>query len=182
MSELTGLFAQIEAGDTVAIGQLLPLVYKELHRLASAQVAQEQSGQTLQATALVHEAYLRLVGSDSSQTFTNRRYFFGAAAEAMRRILIEQARRKKTIKRGANWRRCELQDLPQTKPVPDLETLSTALQTLEQQDPQAAELVKLRFFAGFSNSAAAEILGVSERTAERIWAYAKSFLYKEIKQ
>ena len=181
MSEVSRILNQLELGDQLVADQLLPLVYDELRRLAHHYLTREKPGQSLQATALVHEAFLRLVGTDEQVSFANRRHFFGAAAEAMRRILVEQARRKKSEKHGGGVKRQELNDIecPSTGHK-DVEVISEALEQLAQRDPEAAELVRLRFFAGFTSSEAANILGVSPRTAERMWVYAKSFLSKEI--
>jgi len=150
-----------------------------LRRLAAAQMAREEPGQTLDATALVHEAYLRLVGD---QHFDNRRHFFAAAAEAMRRILIDRARDKRRLKRGGNWRRLRLDeiDLSVAEPPDDLPALDDALQKLAQEDPLCAELVKLRFFAGLTLEDAASTLGIARRTADRYWAFARSWLYDEL--
>jgi len=183
MSKVSQILAQIESGDTSASEQLLPLVYDELRALAAARLAQEKAGQTLQATALVHEAYLRLVGpDDQQQSWDNRGHFFAAAAEAMRRILIEQARRKATIKAGGLLRRVELSvvDPAVDGPTLDLLALDEALKKLEKKDPRKAELIKLRFFAGLSNQQAAAALGVATSTADLDWAYARSWLRLEM--
>ena len=169
--------------DPKAADQLLPLIYDELRRLAAQKLAHQKPGQTLQATALVHEAYLRLVGQTPRQEWDNRRHFFAAAAEAMRRILIEQARRKSSLKRGGDRQRVELESVePTVLPLEcdDLLGLDEALQKLEQKDPRKAELVKLRFFAGLTSDQAAEALGVSTSTAENDWVYARSWLRLEI--
>lgn len=182
MSDVTRILTQIESGDPSAADQLLPLVYEELRQLAAAKLTHEKPGQTLQATALVHEAYLRLLGHETHASFANRRHFLAAAAEAMRRILIEQARRKRSIKRGGDLRREELIDPPELKgsDQPDLRELSEALERLAARDPQAAELVKLKFFAGLTTTESAQLLEMSERSTERLWVYAKSFLHKEL--
>ena len=182
MSYVTRVFSQIEAGDPVAAQQLLPLVYDELRKLAAARLAQERPGQTLQATALVHEAYLRLVGAEASPGWDSRGHFFAAAAEGMRRILIDQARRKKSDRRGGDWQRCELSDADRIAlPINDeLLDLDEALTRLAAADPQAAEMVKLRVFAGMSVEEAAAAQGVSPRTAKRNWAYARAWLGREL--
>src|SRR5271166_2866820 len=152
MSDVTRILSAIEQGDLTAAGQLLPLVYDELRRLAAHRLANEKPGQTLQATALVHEAYLRLLGAEQVQRWDSRRHFFGAVAEAMRRILIDRARDKRRLKRGGNWRRLRLDDidLSVAEPPDDLPAMDEALQKLAQHDPPCAELVKLRFFAGLT--------------------------------
>jgi RNA polymerase sigma factor (TIGR02999 family) len=182
MSDVTRILSQIESGDPVAADQLLPLVYSELRQMAAAQMIREKPGQTLQATALVHEAYLRLLGSAATASFANRRHFFAAAAEAMRRILIDQARRKQSTKRGGDIQRLELDDLPEvagSSPLNVVE-LSEALDCLAVRDPQAAELVKLKFFAGLTTAESANLLELSPRSTERLWVYAKSFLHKQL--
>jgi RNA polymerase sigma factor (TIGR02999 family) len=179
MSEVTSILSAIQQGDPQATAQLLPLVYGELRNLAAQWLAQEKPGQTLQATALVHEAYLRLVGGHQAQDWNGRRHFFAAAAEAMRRILIDRARHKQTHKAGGGRRRLDLDDI-----VPALEdengdhllALDEALRQLEVEDPRKAELVKLRFFAGLTAKQAAAALGVSTSTVEKDWAYARSWL------
>jgi RNA polymerase sigma factor (TIGR02999 family) len=179
MNNVTRILSAIERGDPHAAGQLLPLVYDELRRLAATKLAQETPGQTLQPTALVHEAYLRLVGSDSAPVWNSRGHFFAAAAEAMRRILIDNARRKQSLKRGGDRRRIDLDDLATAAPAQeDLLALDEALAQLAAADPQAAELVKLRHFAGLTVAQAAEILGVAPRTADFLWAYARAFLLR----
>jgi RNA polymerase sigma factor (TIGR02999 family) len=181
MSDVTRILSQIEKGDPTAADQLLPLVYDELRKLAAAKLAREKPGQTLQATALVHEAYLRLVGRDLDQSFDSRGHFFAAAAEAIRRILIDQARRKQSLKRGGELRQVELLLEPiASEGEVDVLTLDEALDRLSARDSQAADLVKLRFFAGLTAAQSADALGISERTADRIWAYARSFLRKEL--
>jgi RNA polymerase sigma factor (TIGR02999 family) len=183
MNDVTRILSAIEQGDPTAAEQLLPLVYGELRRLAAQKLAQEKPGQTLQATALVHEAYLRLVVGDKAQQWNSRGHFFAAAAEAMRRILVESARRKGRLKHGGNHRRAEL-DAAQVAvkiPVDDLLALDEALTRLAARDSQAAELVKLHCFAGLSIEQAAEVLAVSPRTAYRNWAFAQAWLYRDIR-
>ena len=183
MTEITRLLDAAGAGNTAAAAELLPAVYDELRRLAAARLAHEKPGQTLDATGLVHEAYLRLTGTSSeAATFANRRHFFAAAAEAMRRILIEQARRKQSRKRGGELVRHDVADLDLALPEPreDLVALDEALQKLARAEPQAAELVQLRFFGGLALVDAAEVLGVSPRTAHRLWAYARAYLHREL--
>lgn len=183
MSDVTYLLAQIESGDPSASAELLPLVYDELRKLASDRLSREKPGQTLQATALVHEAYLRLVGAGTSPNEWNgRAHFFGAAAEAMRRILVEIARRKKRVKHGGDLERVGIDQLFEMtdERAEQLIALEQALDKLAEESPQKAELVKLRYFAGFSHLAAAEALGISRATADRYWAYAKVFLHYEM--
>jgi RNA polymerase sigma factor (TIGR02999 family) len=182
MADVTRLLNAAAAGDPKAAAELLPLVYDELRRLAAARMAEERPGQTLQATALVHEAYVRLVGGSRTQEWNGRAHFFGAAAEAMRRILVEAARRKGREKRGGDRERVDLDDLAVTAPErsDDLLALDEALTQLAATDPQAAELVKLRYFAGLTVPQAAEVIGVAPRTADFIWAYAKSWLLRKI--
>ena len=179
MSEVTHLLSAIDQGDSAAAEQLLPLVYDELRQLAAQKLAHEQPGQTLQATALVHEAYLRLVGGEQARDWNGRRHFFAAAAEAMRRILIDRARHKQTRKAGGGRRRLDLDDLEPALEEENgdrLLALDEALRQLEAEDPRKAELVKLRFFAGLTAEQAAAALGVSTSTAEKDWAYARSWL------
>jgi RNA polymerase sigma factor (TIGR02999 family) len=179
MTDVTRILSQIESGDPSAAEQLLPLVYQELRKLAAAKLAQEKPGQTLQATALVHDAYIRLVDIEKAQHWDSRGHFFAAAAEAMRRILVENARRKASLKRGANLQRVKLDDgltLNQERPE-DILSLNEALDLLAAEDPVKAELVKLRCFVGMSHQEAAAVLGISRPTADRYWAYAKSRLY-----
>ena len=182
MSEVTRILSAIEQGDASAAGELLPLVYDELRKLAAARLAQEKPGQTLQATALVHEAYLRLVDNEQAQKWNSRGHFFAAAAEAMRRILIENARRKSGPQAGGRHVRVEFPDVPAVLHGWDLDllALSEALDKLQTKDARAAELVKLRFFAGLTRHQAAEALGVSVATADNDWAYAKGWLKAEI--
>jgi len=185
MSEVTRILSAIEEGDTRAAEQLLPLIYDELRKLAAAKLAQEKPGQTLQATALVHEAYLRLMDGEKASSWDSRGHFFAAAAEAMRRILIDQARRKHSRKRGGSLRRVELDDgallvTSEDQSADDLLALDEALQQFESEDALKARLVKLRYFAGLSIAQAAEALGISAATAKRHWAYARSWLYGKI--
>lgn len=184
MSEVTRVLSVIERGDVRAAEQLLPLVYDELRKLAAAKLAQEKPGQTLQATALVHEAYVRLVDVDQAQHWNSRRHFFAAAAEAMRRILVERARARGSIKRGGGRQRLELDDLMAASPErpDDLLALDEALTHLAALEPQAAELVHLRYFGGQTMSAAADLLGLSLRSTHRLWAYAKAWLLQELDQ
>jgi RNA polymerase sigma factor (TIGR02999 family) len=179
VSQVTRILDQIHNGDPKAADQLLPLVYDELRKLAAQRVAQEKPGQTLQATALVHEAYVRLVGGEQTQDWDGRRHFFAAAAEAMRRILIDRARHKQTRKAGGGRRRLDLDDIEPVLAEENgdrLLALDEALRQLEVEDPRKAELVKLRFFAGLTAEQAAAALGVSTSTAEKDWAYARSWL------
>jgi RNA polymerase sigma factor (TIGR02999 family) len=182
MSDVTRILSAIERGDPKAADQLLPLVYDELRRLAASRMAREAPGQTLQATALVHEAYLRLLDGESPGDWSSRGHFFAAAAEAMRRILVERARHKKSLKAGGGRRRQELPDIELAVAGPrlDLLALHEALTKLEQQDQRRAALVKLRFFTGLTIAEAAQVLGVSDSTADNDWAYARSWLRLEI--
>jgi RNA polymerase sigma factor (TIGR02999 family) len=182
MHEATQILSAIEQGDPHAAEQLLPLVYKELHRLAAEKMAQENPGQTLQATALVHEAYIRLVDAEKAQHWDSRGHFFAAAAEAMRRILVEQARRKAGPEAGGRHQRVELScvDPEILGPQLDLLALSDALDKLAAKYPRVAELVKLRFFAGLTRQQAAEALGVCTTTADDDWAFAKGWLRVEL--
>lgn len=197
MSDVTRILSQVESGDPSAAEQLLPLVYDELRKLAAAKLAQEKPGQTLQATALVHEAYLRLVGNAAAsmeqespgsksgqveQHWNSRGHFFAAAAEAMRRILVDQARRRKAAKRGGQAQREELHESAITTGRPNEELLAVdeLLDRLAVIDPAAANLVKLRFFVGLSMSEVAQALGISVRSAHDIWAYARSWLHQKI--
>ncbi len=176
------LLIAIHRGETVAADELFPLVYDQLREMARAKLAQESAGQTLQATALVHEAYLRLVDVPTNQALCSRKYFFAAAAEAMRRILIENARRKAALKRGGEWDRLEvsLNDLPEAATGVSLLEIDEALTRLAAKDAQAAELVKLRYFTGLPLADAAEMMEMPERSARRLWAYARSFLLEEL--
>lgn len=182
MSEVTRILSAIEANEPHAAEQLLPLVYEELRQLATRKLAQEKPGQTLEATALVHEAYVRLVDTEKVQTWNSRGHFFAAAAEAMRRILVENARRKHSRKRGGDWRQMKLDEaLSLTQePAGELLALDEALNQLAQEDAVKAELVKLRYFAGLSVQQAADALGISRATADRYWAYAKVWLFRAI--
>jgi len=180
MNEVTRILTAIEEGDAKAAEELLPAVYEELRRLAAQKLSREPPGQTLQATALVHEAYIRLVGE--SQNWKGRTHFFAAAAEAMRRILIENARRKQSLKRGGGFRRVELGDtgIAVEDPSTMLIALDEALTKLAQEDPVVAELVRLRYFAGLTLEQVAKIQGVSRRSASSHWAYARAWLHREI--
>jgi RNA polymerase sigma factor (TIGR02999 family) len=182
MNEVTSILSAIEQGDAQATEQLLPLVYDELRKLAAQRLAQEKPGQTLQATALVHEAFLRLVEQDKAQRWDSRGHFFAAAAEAMRRILVDNARRKGGAKRGRGRARVELNLDALTNPerADDLIALDEALEQLAQTDPRTAELVKLRFFAGVGVKQAAKLLGISPRTADLRWAYARAWLFERL--
>jgi RNA polymerase sigma factor (TIGR02999 family) len=178
MHKVTRILSAIEQGDPHAAEQLLPLVYDELRQLAAARLAQEKPGQTLQATALVHEAYLRLVDTKPDQPWSSRGHFFAAAAEAMRRILVDNARRRQALKRGGQAGREPLEPSQIAAPTPDeyLLTVHDALDDLAGTDPEAANLVKLRFFAGMTTSEAAQALGMSVRSAHDLWAYARAWL------
>jgi RNA polymerase sigma factor (TIGR02999 family) len=182
MSDVTRILSAIEQGDPQAAEQLLPLVYDELRKLAAQKLSQEKPGQTLQATALVHEAYLRLVGVEQVQSWDGRGHFFAAAAEAMRRILIDQARRKGRPKHGGGRQRFDLNEALALGAScnDDLLALDEALANLAREDPAKAELVKLHFFAGLSLEEAGQILGLSHRTAKRHWAYARAWLYAAV--
>jgi RNA polymerase sigma factor (TIGR02999 family) len=184
MSDMTQLLSAIGQGDPKAAEQLLPLVYDELRKLAAQRLAQEKPGQTLQATALVHEAYLRLVGAEGGRDWNGRGHFFAAAAEAMRRIVIDRARDKRRLKRGGGGQRVDLDlgDLPGISPDEDLLALDDALQRLERDEPIGASLVKLRYFAGLGQSEAAEALGLPRRTADRHWAFARAWLYDRLRR
>jgi len=183
VSQITLILERLEQGDPRAADELLPLVYDELRKLAAQKMARESPGQTLQATALVHEAWLRL-GGDQQPEWQNRAHFFAAAAEAMRRILIDNARRKKARRHGGQVERVNLDSLDLATGMDDdqLLALHEALDRLAAHDAAKAELVKLRFFAGLTLEQAAKVLGISERTAKRHWAYARAWLYREIKQ
>jgi RNA polymerase sigma factor (TIGR02999 family) len=183
MTEVTKIIHAIEAGDPHAAAQLLPLVYDELRRLAAQRLAQEKPGQTLEPTALVHEAYLRLIGDGAEQSWDHRGHFFAAAAEAMRRILVDVARRKQAIRHGGGRRRVPLEDHHYTSQSPDdVLALDMALTRFASEEPAKAELVKLRFFAGLSTPEAASALGISVASAERWWAFARAWLYSELEQ
>jgi RNA polymerase sigma factor (TIGR02999 family) len=182
MSEVTRILSAIHQGDPQAASQLLPLVYDELRKLAAQKLARETPGQTLQPTALVHEAYLRLVGQEEEQHWDSRGHFFAAAAEAMRRILVEIARQKASLKRGGGQNRMDVVDslLAAPEPREDLVALDAALTRLAETDKQAAELVQLRYFAGLPIREIAEILGIAPRTADRLWSYSKAWLQQVI--
>ncbi len=181
MSDVTHILLQIESGDPSAAEYLLPLVYDELRKLAAAKLAQEQPGQTLQATALVHDAYLRLVDTEKVQHWNSRGHFFAAAAEAMRRILVDQARRRKADKRGGNAQREELHESAiASRPPDELLAVNELLDGLEAIDPVAANLVKLRFFVGLNMTEVADALGISVRSAHDIWSYARTWLRQRI--
>lgn len=184
ISNVTQVLQRAEREGPVVAEQLLPLVYDELRKLAAEKLACEQPGQTLQATALVHEAWLRLVDVDYVQTWSSRRHFFGAAAEAMRRILVDKARRRKRRKHGGDRRQITIQldEVWVSEEDCLIETLDEALGRFEQVDAQACELVKLRYFAGLSLAESAQALGVSSRTADRLWAYAKAWLLREMQR
>ena len=184
MNEVTRILSAIEQGDPLAAERLLPLVYDELRQLAAQKLAQEKPGQTLQATALVHEAYLRLVDTDKEQRWNSRGHFFAAAAEAMRRILVEQARRRKAVKRGgqATHEPMELSDIAAPAPDEHLLAVDDALDELVRTDPEAATLVSLRFFGGMTMTEAAEALGMSVRSAHDLWAYARSWLRRRMRR
>jgi RNA polymerase sigma factor (TIGR02999 family) len=182
MSDVTRILSQIETGDPSAAEKLLPLVYDELRKLAAARLAQEKPGQTLQATALVHDAYIRLVDVEKAQHWNSRGHFFGAAAEAMCRILVDQARRKQRPKHGGERQRVDLDDVCflTDDRASELLSLNAALDKLEAESPEKAQLVKLRYFAGLSHQEAAQAIGISRATADRHWAYAKVFLRCEM--
>jgi RNA polymerase sigma factor (TIGR02999 family) len=182
MNDVSQLLNAIEQGDPHAAGRLLPLVYDELRRLAAQRLAREAPGQTFEPTDLVHEAYLRLVGAGADRQWTGTGHFFAAAAESMRRILVEHARRRRSLKRGGGLRRHPLDDVePAARQADDdLLAVDEALGRFAEKDPVKAELVKLRYFAGFTTEQAAELLGVSVATAERYWAYARAWLHQEI--
>ena len=184
MSDVTRILSQIENGDGQAAEELLPLVYDELRRLAAAKMAQEKPGQTLQATGLVHEAYLRLVDVEKAQHWDSRGHFFVAAAEAMRRILVESARRKSRQKRGGDLKRLSFDDVDIAMPekVTEAIAIDGALEGLESRNEYAAKLVKLRYFAGSTIDEAADILGISPRKANDLWTYARTWLFTEIGQ
>src|SRR5262245_10633014 len=183
MSDVTCILSRIESGDAQAAEQLLPLVYDELRRLAAAKLAQERPGQTLQPTALVHEAYLRLVDVNKAQRFNGRGHFFGAAAEAMHRILVELARRKCSLKQGGQWQRhdARLDGLCQSETPEQVLAIDEALEKLALENPAVARLVEMRYFAGLSLEEAASSLGISTRTARRYWVYAKAWLIEELR-
>src|SRR5512139_2814508 len=184
MSDVTQLLNAIDAGDPKAADQLLPLVYEELRKLAAAKMAQEKPGQTLQATALVHEAWLRLAGSEEQKAWNSRGHFFGAAAEAMRRILVDRARQKARVRHGGDMERVDLEHVTIATEDSDGTVLAIheALEKLAVESPQKAEIVKLRYFTGMEHAEIAQVLGVSEPTVRRHWAYARSWLYAELKE
>jgi len=184
MSDVTRILSQMEQGDRQAAEQLLPLVYDELRKLAAAKLAQERPGQTLQATALVHEAWLRLAGDGDGPRWDSRGHFFAAAAEAMRRILVEQARQKQSQRKGGDWNKQPLDHVDITAPEPfaDMLAVHEALDKFARIDPLAAELVKLRYFAGLTIPEAAAALSISSTTADRYWAYARAWLHGELAQ
>ncbi len=181
MSDVTQILSQIEQGDPQAAEKLLPLVYDELRKLAAVKLAQEKPGQTLQATALVHEAYLRLLGTSQQPHWDNRRHFFAAAAEAMRRILVDGARRKQTQKHGGRQRLdLDADAIVAPEPNADLLALDAALHRLAEHDPQKAKLVELRYFAGLTGDQAAAVLGISASSADRLWVYTRAWIRREL--
>jgi RNA polymerase sigma factor (TIGR02999 family) len=185
MCNITQLIDAVSQGDDpTAAAQLLPLVYAELRTLAAAKLAHEKPGQTLQATALVHEAYLRVVGGNDAERWNGRGHFFAAAAEAMRRILVEAARRKACVKRGGGARRCDadLTNLVGDQPCEEVLSLNVALDELARQQPEKAELIKLRYFGGLTSAEAAEVLKISTATADRYWRYARAWLAQYIRE
>jgi RNA polymerase sigma factor (TIGR02999 family) len=181
MSQVTRILSAIEHGDPSAAAELLPLVYDELRKVAAQKLAHERPGQTLQATALVHEAYIRLVGQDEPRSYRDRSHFFAAAAAAMRRILIDNARRKRAHKRGGELQRQPLEAVAAPEPDDELLALDEGLQKLSAIDPKKAKLVELRYFAGLTGEQAAEVLGISPTTADRHWAYARAWLQAEVR-
>src|SRR5262245_42973098 len=184
MSDVTQILQQIESGDPSAAEQLLPLVYDELRKLAAQKLVHEQPGQTLQATALVHEAYVRLVDTDQARHWSSRGHFFAAVAEAMRRILIDQARHKQSLRQGGDRKRQPLEHAEIAAPEPSLDVLAVndALERFEHLDPLKARLVQLRYFTGLTLPQAADALGISPTTADRYWAYARAWLHAELKK
>jgi len=184
VSEVTRILNAAQQGDPTAAEQLLPLVYEELRKLAAARMANEAADHTLQPTALVHEAWLRLAGTDANAQFANRAHFFAAAAEAMRRILIDRARRKGSGKRGGDWERIDLDKVEIATEADDdtLLLVNEALEKLTKEDVNAAEIAKLRFFGGLTLEEAAQTMGVTERTANRYWAFARVWLFDEMRQ
>lgn len=182
MSDVTLLLSVIKRGDTLAANQLLPVVYDELRKLAAVKMSDERPNQTLQATALVHEAFVRLVSGDNPQHWNSRGHFYAAAAEAMRRILVENARRKQRLKHGGELERAdvELLEIEAPEPREDLIALDAALDRLAQEDRAAAELVQLRYFARLTLAEAAKAMGISPRTADRTWVFAKAWLHREL--
>src|SRR5437762_3187266 len=183
MSEVTRILSALSQGDPHAADQLLPLVYEELRKLAAQKLAHEKPGQTLQATALVHEAYLRLVDVEQAQHWNSRGHFFAAAAEAMRRLLVDQARRKLSLRRGGDLQRLPIEDLEIEAPASSVDLLAVheALDRFQDVDPTAAQIVKLRYFAGLTIPQVAEALGISTSTADRSWAYARAWLHTALK-
>ena len=181
MNDVTQILSRIDSGDPSAPEQLLPLIYDELRRLAAAKLAREKPGQTLQATALVHEAYVRMVGASQPRSYQDRRHFFAAAATAMRRILIDSARRKLTSKRGGDFERQPLEAIAGPEPNEQLLELDEALQRFATKDPIKAQLVELRYFVGMTADEAAAVLGISPTTADRYWAYARAWLQAEVR-
>jgi RNA polymerase sigma factor (TIGR02999 family) len=181
MNEVTQVLSAIEDGDPQAAEKLLPLVYDELRRLAAQRLVQEKPGQTLQATALVHEAYLRLVGHDNRHSWKDRGHFFAAAAQGMRRILVDNARRKRSKKRGDGLQRQPLEAIAAPEIDEELVALDEALQKLAEAEPIKARLVELRYFAGLTGEQAAQVLGISPATADRHWAYARAWLRNEVR-
>jgi len=184
MSDVTRILNAAQQGDPAAADELLPLVYDELRRLAAARMANEAAGHTLQPTALVHDAWLRLAGSDANTMFANRAHFFAAAAEAMRRILIDRARRKGAGKRGGDWQRIDLDKVEIATDADDdtLLLVNESLEKLAKEDARAAEIAKLRFFGGLTLEEAAQVMAVTERTANRYWAFARVWLFDEMRQ
>ena len=184
MSDVTQVLRTIRDGQPLAARELLPLVYEELRKLASVRIAKEPAGQTLQATALVHEAYLRLVDADEQPQWDSRGHFFAAASEAMRRILVDNVRRKSAARHGGEFQRQNLEDLEPHAPLSDdrLLALDEALNCLAEEDPLKARLVQLRYFGGFTNDEAAQLLGISSATAERYWTFARAWLFRKISQ
>jgi RNA polymerase sigma factor (TIGR02999 family) len=184
MNEVTRILSAIEHGDPHCAGQLLPLVYDELRTLAAQKMAREGAGQTLQATALVHEAYLRLVDGDAASHWNSRGHFFAAAAEAMRRILVERARGKRRVKRGGKTQKQELHEnlLVADDNIEELLAVHEALDELERHDAQASTLVKLRYFAGLSHQEAADMLGISRRAADRLWLLARTWIFRAVSE
>ena len=182
MHDVIRILSAIEQGDPHAAEQLLPLVYEELRMLAAQRLAEEKPGQTLQPTALVHEAYVRLVDTEKAQSWDSRRHFFAAAAEAMRRILVEKARRKRSVKHGGQRARIDLDEALVVGDAPreDLLELDELLEQLAGVDPRAAELVKLRFFAGLTGGQTAKVLGISPRAVDLLWAYARAWLFEKL--
>ncbi|TWU28774.1 ECF-type sigma factor [Novipirellula artificiosorum] len=181
-TDITTILSRIDSGDPRAAEELLPLVYDELRKLAAIRISREKPGQTLEATALVHEAYLRLVDQESDQQWDSRSHFFAAAAEAMRRILIDRARSKQSLKHGGDHQRMDFEiHCPASKETPErLLAIDEALSKLQQEHPQVAELLTLRYFAGVPMKDAAELLGISPATAKRRWAFARAYLYGEL--